>query len=226
MIDRSLARRAFSSCKDGWEIALGPVVSLIFLAAAIEGLRDSWGALGPLTRIYLTGVISYWLWFLFTVFANCLRTFSIFDKNMAQMGLRRDVFTGLMAEKQSLLEYLERVWDTAPALAVASLLSWFVYFLEFYWAIREALANWKKPRKLKEIEWVLKHHLLSPLDVVRFNVKATEIILGRRLTEEECNSWQKQLDARGVDIKMSQVLELSGYDSDSAQTHFGIVEAD
>jgi hypothetical protein len=55
----------------------------------------------------------------------------------------------------------------------------------------------------------LKNHLLSPLDVVRFDVKMAEAVLGRPLTQEECNSRQEQLDANGIDVKMTEVIALN-----------------
>jgi hypothetical protein len=40
-----------------------------------------------------------------------------------------------------------------------------------------------------------------------------EILLGRSLTKEECDSKQEQLDANGVAVKMTEVIALNSRDT-------------
>jgi hypothetical protein len=174
--------------------------------AFLVWLYIKWHALGAFTQIYSIGVISYWLWWIFGVLMNCIRLLSTYDRNLAQIGMRRNLFVGVMEDRR----YLSSGLLAALGVLVFSLLSWFVYFLEAYRFIKRLLYRWRRPKAIKEIEWIVKHHLLSPLDVGRFDVKTQqEIALGRKLTEKECQNWQQQLDDRGIDVKMTEVLALN-----------------
>jgi hypothetical protein len=62
-----------------------PIAFLIWLYA-------KWDSLGFLTQIYLAGVVSYWVRWILKVIANYFRLLSTFDRNMAQIGMRRDIF--------------------------------------------------------------------------------------------------------------------------------------
>jgi hypothetical protein len=131
---------------------------------------------------------------------------------MAQIGMRRDIFLGEMQNKQD-VSYSANFIRGSFGFLLASLLSWFVYLFDAYRSIKQRLASWQRPKAIKEMQWVLKNHLLSPLDVVRFDVKMTEILLGRSLTKEECDSRQEQLDANGVAVKMTEVIALNSRDT-------------
>jgi len=187
-----------------------PIIFLI-------GLNAKWDALGLLAQVYLVGVVSYWARWILTVLANCFRLLSVFDRNMAQIGLRRNIFIGTMQETRT-MDYSANFVAAAFGIFIASLLSWFVYLVDAYRFVRRRLARWQTPKTIKEFEWVLKNHLLSSLDVVRFDVKMAEALLGRALTQEECDSRQEQLDANGIAIKMTEVIALNNREGQKQST--------
>ena len=212
------------SLKPQWlsNIDTDVLCAVLFLLALPIGiifwLYVKWNTFGFLTQIYVAGVVSYWLRWILKVIANCFRLLSTYDRNMAQIGMRRNIFLGDMQNKGN-MSYFTNLMMGLFGFFVASLLSWFVYLLDVYRFIKQRFVRWQRPKAIKEMEWVLRNHLLSPLDVVRFDVKMAEVLLGRSLTKEECDSRQEQLDAEGIDIKMTDVLAINNRETEKSAAH-------
>ena len=181
-------------------------------------LTGKWGDLGILVQLYLAGMILFWVYYPLWFFTNFVRTFSIFDRNMAQLGMRRNIFVGVMQEKQS-VSYSENLWFATINVLMISLLSWLILLRALYILLKRIAYRWRTPKAIKEIEWTLKHHLLAPLDVARFDAKMAETLLGRRLTQEESDSRQRQFDRNDVDVKMSEVIALNSGEGISERPH-------
>jgi ribosomal protein L37E len=199
--------------------SLGSLAIYIGCVVAIPlWIQGKWDDLGILVRIYLAGMFFLWVFFPLWFFANFIRTFSIYDRNMARIGMRRNIFIGLMQEKQS-VSYSENIWFATINVLITSLMSWLIFPVEAYRFLKRLAYRWRMPRALKELDWTLKHHQVTPLDVARFDAKMAETLLGRRLTQDECDSRQQQLDRNGIDVKMTEVMALTNGEGISERPH-------
>lgn len=133
---------------------------------------------------------------------------SITDRNLAQIGMRRNIFTGEF-EPKGARSFGEKLVYATLGFFLTSLLSWFVYVVEIYMFIKRRITKWNRPKEIKRLDWVIKNHLLKPFDMVRFDIQISEIALGRTWTTEEYNNYQQDLTDRGIDVKIADVLAVS-----------------
>lgn len=193
----------------------GAVVFLIWL-------QSKWDDLGEFTQIYLVGMISYWARCGLRIIANCMRRFSCFDQNMAKIGMTRNIilggfqgrvfrdFLGIeLVGKQNFLASLEDIFLSIFLVLLTSLLSWFAFVVDAFSFIKRIIYRRRIPRTIRELQWTLKNHDLSPVDVLRFDVKIAEALLHRRLTKEECDIRQQTLNERGIVVQMLDVIALN-----------------
>jgi hypothetical protein len=103
---RLLTAMQIESLKPQWlnNVDTDALCALLFILglpiAFLIWLYVKWNSLSFVVQVYLAGVISYWFRWILKVIANCFRLLSVFDRNMAQIGMRRDVFLGGMQDKQ------------------------------------------------------------------------------------------------------------------------------
>jgi hypothetical protein len=93
------------SLKSQWfaDVDTDSLCAVLFVLACpivfLWWIKGKWQDLGFLTQTYLVGVVSYWVYWILKILANCIHLLSVFDRNMAQIGLRRNIFLGTMQDK-------------------------------------------------------------------------------------------------------------------------------
>jgi hypothetical protein len=199
--------------KREWETFTTTLVEIAFIVIVLVFLSVFalpffvfyfWNTGEGLTKFYLAGVVAYWIRWIILIARNCFRLLSIFDRNMAQIGMRRDIFTGKFVVKAQ-SDFGHRLALGAFGFFLMSLLSWLVFAIDFFLFIKVQFNKWNTPAEIKAIHWRLRNVLLKPLDVARFDVKAAELTIGRNFTDAEYDEYQQDMDSRGVNVKMADV---------------------
>ena len=206
-----------SSLKTTWENFKVGMVGVILLAFVVVFLAvlslPFWAYLfwqdGQIqTRFYLTGMVAYWVFGILCVIARWFRRLSIGDRNLAQIGMLRNVFTGQIIPKENII-YPENLSNSLFGLFLMSLLSWLAFVVDLVIFGKHSWQKWKRPQEVKRIQWIIQNNRLGILDVVRLDIKCAEAILARNFTEAEYEAYEQEMVDRGIDVKISDVIALN-----------------
>ena len=153
-----------------------------------------------LLKIYLTGVISTFIWDLFWTTYRLFSKRSLLDINMARIGLRRNMLSGNYRVGGNIYRELAILF---LFIIFTSLTSWLGFCFELGNSIHGFLKNQGEPQALKEIRWKMKNVPLRPSEVAQLDIRCVEIQRGQKFNPEQIKKIEEAYKKRGFDISLS-----------------------
>jgi len=153
-----------------------------------------------LLKIYLTGVISTFIWDLFWTTYRLFSKRSLLDINMARIGLRRNMLSGNYRAGGNIYRELAVLF---LFIIFTSLTSWLGFCFELGNSIHSFLINQGEPQALKEIRWKMKNVPLNPSEVAQLDIRCVEIQRGQKFNPEQIKKIEEAYKKRGFDISLS-----------------------